>query len=436
MTALAPPTITGPALRRLPGTEPLGRAPGSGLREPPFYLRRIDGQIVAVSELLYAVACAADAGASDADVAAAVGARLAVRISAEQARYVLETKLHPLGVVSGPDGRAPALARVDPLLGIAIRRQLLGPGAVGAIARVLAPLFHPLAMIPALALLLAFDVWAVLLGGRVGAGLTGVIDRPALGLVLFALMYASLPWHESGHAAACRFGGARPGAMGAAIYFIWPAMYTDLTDAYRLGRGGRLRTDLGGIYFNGLYCLALGGIYLATGFTPLLIAIVAQHALAFQQFMPWLRLDGYYVVADAIGVPDLFARIRPVLRGLRPGRGGERLVAELLPRARVAVTAWVLGAVVALVGMLAYVVIEAPHFIRQAWASLVAQVDLVAAAGSVVDVAGGVVGIVFLLLPVAGMLLTYVLLCRRAGSGLAVARVRAELRAEAGADGR
>ena len=38
--------------------------------------------------------------------------------------------------------------------------------------------------------------------------------------------------------------------MGAGIYMVWPAFYTDVTDAYRLPRRARLRTDLGGIYFN------------------------------------------------------------------------------------------------------------------------------------------------------------------------------------------
>ena len=29
-----------------------------------------------------------------------------------------------------------------------------------------------------------------------------------------------------------------PGAMGAGLYLFWPAFYTDVTDSYRLGRGG------------------------------------------------------------------------------------------------------------------------------------------------------------------------------------------------------
>ena len=38
-----------------------------------------------------------------------------------------------------------------------------------------------------------------------------------------------------------------------------------------------------------------------------------------QQLIPVVRFDGYYVLADLAGVPDLFARVGPVLRSLRPG---------------------------------------------------------------------------------------------------------------------
>jgi hypothetical protein len=38
--------------------------------------------------------------------------------------------------------------------------------------------------------------------------------------------------------------------MGVGIYLVWPAFYTDVTDAYRLPRRSRLRVDLGGLYFN------------------------------------------------------------------------------------------------------------------------------------------------------------------------------------------
>ena len=52
--------------------------------------------------------------------------------------------------------------------------------------------------------------------------------------------------------------------MGAGIYIVWPAFYTDVTDAYRLPRRARLRTDLGGIYFNAVVAVVTLGVWLAT----------------------------------------------------------------------------------------------------------------------------------------------------------------------------
>ncbi len=39
-------------------------------------------------------------------------------------------------------------------------------------------------------------------------------------------------------------------AIGAGIYLVWPSFFTNVTDSYRLSRAARIRTDLGGLYFN------------------------------------------------------------------------------------------------------------------------------------------------------------------------------------------
>ena len=50
-----------------------------------------------------------------------------------------------------------------------------------------------------------------------------------------------------------------------------------------------------------------------------------------QQLIPTVRFDGYFVLADLAGVPDLFARVRPVLLSLLPGRPADPQVTELPP---------------------------------------------------------------------------------------------------------
>jgi putative peptide zinc metalloprotease protein len=254
-------------LRLLPGSELLGPVDGSALQEPPHLVRRPDGQVVQLSRLLYVVAEHARPEVGLADMATQVGAALDLRIRPDQVAYLLEQKLHPLGIVTGADGAAPHLERRNPVFGLRMRAAVIPPPAVNAIGGVLRHLFRAPVVAVALAALLTFDAWLLTTHG-IASGLSHVIAHPGLAFALFALTAASLVWHELGHAAACRHGGGRPGAIGVGVYVVWPALYTDATDSYRLGRAGRLRTDLGGMY---------------------------------------------YVVADLIGVADLFARIGPVL---------------------------------------------------------------------------------------------------------------------------
>ena len=63
------------------------------------------------------------------------------------------------------------------------------------------------------------------------------------------------------------------------------------------------------------------------------------------QLLPFVRLDGYYILADLTGVPDLFARIKPTLLSAVPGQEADERAAALKPWVRVVVTLWVLAVV-------------------------------------------------------------------------------------------
>jgi putative peptide zinc metalloprotease protein len=416
------PGPASPAPRLVAGTELIGQVEGSGLREPPYLIRRCDGQVVQLSELLFVVARCMD-GSDTATVAARVGGELNLRIAPEQIEYVAEHNLAPLGVIS-PDGSVPpGLQPRNAVLALRHRVGIMPAAAVQRCAGVLSPLFRAPVVAFALLALAATDAWLIPHG--IGTGLHQIIRTPLLALALFALTLASLGWHELGHAAACRHGGARPGRIGVGIYLVWPAFYTDVTDSYRLGKAGRLRTDLGGVYFNALFGLCAMGVFLLTGFAPLLVLVAGQQLLLVDQFIPWMRLDGYHIVSDLIGVSDLFERIRPVVASLRPGSGPHPRVIELKRWARIAVTIWVLSTVVVLATMLTVVILDAPVYITSGWASIVIQARQVGSgftAGDVVRVLISAISIAMLSLPAVGVLFTYVTLCRGAGNKLGMRR--------------
>ena len=410
--------------RLLQGTELVGQATGSGLREPPYLVRRCDGQVVQLSRLLYAIVERID-GRGLAAIAAGAGTELGLRIAPAQVAYLAEHKLAPLGLVTHRDGSTPRLERRDALLALRFRVGIVPEHAVNTLAATLRALFLPPLVITALTALIACDAWLASSHG-IGAGLRTVIHHPALGLALFALVILSLAFHECGHAAACRYGGARPGRIGIGVYLVWPVFYTDVTDSYRLTKLGRLRTDLGGVYFNAWFALAAAGGYFATGYEPLLIVVISQQLLILDQFVPWVRLDGYHIVSDLIGVSDLFARIRPVITSLRPGTPPHPRVRELKPWARAAVTAWVLSTITALTAAAVVIILNAPAYLTRAWRSLQLQLHQLERGihlANALETLTGAVGTITLLLPVAAMTLTALLLCRRLQASLVLSAV-------------
>src|SRR5918992_1889193 len=379
--------VDGDMPRRAAGVELLGRFEGSGFRQQPYLARRSDGEIIRLSPLLYVVAHAAD-GRRDTDTIAAAVSRLLGRpMSGGNVRFLVERKLRPAGVLAEADGSTPTLPNPPPLLAVRHRRPLIPERVVQALGLAFAPLFLPPVIGTVLAALVAFDAWLFLFHGIAG-GLREALYNPSLLLGLAGSVIVATAFHEIGHAAACRYGGARPGVMGAGVYLVWPAFYCDVTDAYRLDRAGRLRTDLGGVYFNGIFTLLAGGAYFVTGEEALLFAAFLQHVIVLQQLRPLLRFDGYYFLSDLTGVPDILSRIKPIFRSLIPGRREPR-VDELKPSVRAVVTAYLLVLVPVLALLVTWIVIAAPRLLATAHDSLLVQVDRLHGASGTAAVGAG-----------------------------------------------
>jgi putative peptide zinc metalloprotease protein len=105
-----------------------------------------------------------------------------------------------------------------------------------------------------------------------------------------------------GHAAALRYGGGTPRSIGAGLYLLYPAFFTDVTDGYRLGRWARVRTDLGGIYFHLIFASGLVAAYAANRQPLLPFAVLLIQMEVVRQFLPFVRLDGYWLLADLVGI--------------------------------------------------------------------------------------------------------------------------------------
>jgi putative peptide zinc metalloprotease protein len=346
------------------GTQLLGECENSGYWEPPGLVRRRDGQIVQLSRVLYLVAAAADGRRSLETISALIYAETGKQVSVSGVKYLLEEKLSPVGLLAESDG-ASALPRARPLFALRARRIVLPERSVNWLAGRLGWLFRWPVIAGVVAALLCVD-YRMFAGVGIAQLMYAAAAMPMYVLLALGLVVASICWHEVGHATGCRYGGARPGPIGVGIFLVWPAFYTNVSDAYRLGRAGRLRTDLGGLYFTAVSAVVFGAAYEATGFAPIAIAIVAVQLQMAVQLLPLVRFDGYYVLTDLVGLPDLFGRIGPILGSLiRRGPVDER-VRTLRPRVRRVVTAWVLVVVPLLTAYLGMLLVELPRYVTRA----------------------------------------------------------------------
>ena len=231
---------------RADGVELIGEMVGSGYRQPPSLARRGDGQTFQLTPLLYLVLSAVDGRRTYDGVAERVTIGLGKTVTGDNVRTLVDEQLRPLGLLTKPDGSQPEVKKSNPLLALRFKYAVSDPHRTRRITAPFARLFNPVLVA---AVLLAFLVvcWWVLLERGLAAAAHQAFDKPGLLLLVVAVTLFSAGFHEFGHAAAARRGGAVPGVMGAGIYLVWPAFYTDVTDSYRLGRSGRVRTDLGGL---------------------------------------------------------------------------------------------------------------------------------------------------------------------------------------------
>jgi putative peptide zinc metalloprotease protein len=388
-----------PPLDRATGIELLGEVHGSGYERGAALVRRADGQMVQLGSLMYAVLDAIDGRRGTQAVADAASETLGRRLDPEHVDRLAE-KLSGLGLLAGSEANAPP--KVNPLLALRWKVLVTDPKVTARITRPFTFLFRPWLMWPILA---AFAVvcWFVLVHKGVASATAQAFHSPGLLLLVFALAVASAGFHEIGHAAACRYGGAAPRGMGMGLYVVWPAFYTDVTDAYRLPRRARLRTDLGGLYFNAVVAVATLGLWLAVRVDALLLLIAIQLIEMVKQLSPVFRADGYHILADATGVPDLYAHIGPTLRRLLPWAPRES--SALTGRARLLVTVWVLIVVPVLLSLAISAIVLLPRLAATAWGngrSLAESIPGAAGDGRIIDVLSALLQLLALALPVAG----------------------------------
>jgi putative peptide zinc metalloprotease protein len=141
------------------------------------------------------------------------------------------------------------------------------------------------------------------------------------------------------------------------------------------------------------------------------------HFEILEQLMPAVRLDGYYILGDLAGIPDLYGKIKPILLSMLPGRPVPPEVAGLKRSARVIVTGWVLTMVPLILAELGYVLWNLPRLLATGLRSLAEQATGTWFAFTDGEIAAGLVGVV------GG----FMILCPLAGAGYLTVRLTGRL---------
>ncbi|MDO6564935.1 HlyD family efflux transporter periplasmic adaptor subunit [Amphritea sp. 1_MG-2023] len=117
--------------------------------------------------------------------------------------------------------------------------------------------------------------------------------------------------HEFGHAYALKNFGCRVPSMGVAFLVMWPVLFTDASDSWRLvSRRQRLLIGAAGIFVE-LSLAAIATVvwsFLADGpirSAVFLIASTTWIATLLINLNPFMRFDGYYLMSDWLEIPNL-----------------------------------------------------------------------------------------------------------------------------------
>ncbi len=263
-------------------------------------------------------------------------------VAPEALCQIIEQQMLPQGMVC-PLGQAPAISDLNqlkvkkqkPLLERLVigkfRWQLMPRKVVSTICSPLTVFYEPLSVLLAVLLVVATR-WLLYTSIDRRFIRQLVLDfTPNEYLISLALLIAVVLIHEFGHAAAQLRFGLPAGKIGFQLFHYLPAFFTNVDASWRLTPGRRMVVDIGGVYFQSVAGSLLFLVYLETHFLPILTTVLASDILSLLALNPFLRFDGYWLMADALAVPNLSSLSKKLWAQWRRRLRGRKVAAADIP---------------------------------------------------------------------------------------------------------
>lgn len=123
--------------------------------------------------------------------------------------------------------------------------------------------------------------------------------------------------HEMGHATATYRFGIKPREIGGGFYFIFPVLYTNVSNIWALDARKRSIVNLGGIYFQLLINMLLALLVRWNIDRDLVLTLFIMNSFSILvSFNPFFRYDGYWLFSDFFKISNLQTASADFLRGL------------------------------------------------------------------------------------------------------------------------
>jgi putative peptide zinc metalloprotease protein len=171
--------------------------------------------------------------------------------------------------------------------------------------------FRPAVAVP-VGLIALLGLMAFIAVYRRGTFELGGGSAAAQAIVLLAMDYVLTFIHELGHAVVLIHYGRKVKSAGFMIYFGSPSFFVESSDVLMLDRGQRIVQSFAGPYaevvVSGLASLFIWAFPDATISPFLYTWVIINYFVIFMNLIPLLELDGYFILADLIQVPDLRPR--------------------------------------------------------------------------------------------------------------------------------
>ncbi len=145
---------------------------------------------------------------------------------------------------------------------------------------------------------------------------TTLIDTFSInGLIRYGFTLIGIKFiHELGHALVAKRHGCRVPTMGLAFLVMWPVAYTDVTESWKLN-SHKKRLHIAGAGIAPELVLAAWALFCWTIFPEndlrslcFFLATTSITATLLVNASPFMRFDGYFLLCDFLGLPNLHSR--------------------------------------------------------------------------------------------------------------------------------